>query len=298
MINFNRLYYFHTIAESKSVTKAAKLLKISQPSLSQQMKIFEQELDRKLFIKNGRNFVLTSHGQEIYEHSLDMIQRLDKVEKFLSQPNTKYQFTHKIGISDEIERPFIAELISKNKTSKMDNAQFFVVSKTHDEVLESFLHKEVDLIITNKKITSHKAFMTFELPVYLVTSKTQDQFQHVNHANIKNIINQLGQKLVVPTREMKLRSEISKFLGNAEMKANDIIFETNILACIIRGIREGLGVGFVPLPYIMSEAQNNSVRLIGPKGGYWKHVIYLYKSDRADENLIQSLVKTMKIYLQ
>lgn len=44
MVNLNRLNYFFVCAQFKQVTKAAEILEISQPSLSQQLKIFEEEL--------------------------------------------------------------------------------------------------------------------------------------------------------------------------------------------------------------------------------------------------------------
>jgi LysR family transcriptional activator of nhaA len=55
MYNFNHLHYFYVTAKFGGVTAAAKHLRISQPSLSSQMKTLERSLDVRLFQRVGRN---------------------------------------------------------------------------------------------------------------------------------------------------------------------------------------------------------------------------------------------------
>ena len=51
MYNFNHLYYFYVTAKSGGVNAAAQHLRISQPSLSSQLKVLERSLDLRLFEK-------------------------------------------------------------------------------------------------------------------------------------------------------------------------------------------------------------------------------------------------------
>ncbi len=66
MYNFNHLYYFYIVAKSGGVTNAAKHLRVSQPSLSSQLKVLESSLDLKLFQKVGRSNQLTQAGSAVY----------------------------------------------------------------------------------------------------------------------------------------------------------------------------------------------------------------------------------------
>lgn len=70
MINYNHIYYFYEVARFNSVTKAAEHLRLSQPSLSIQIKTLEQQLGFKLFEKKGRNIVLTDRGQRLYAQNV------------------------------------------------------------------------------------------------------------------------------------------------------------------------------------------------------------------------------------
>lgn len=60
MINVNHLRSFYICALHRNVTKAAEALHVSQPSVSQQLKLFEDELGFPLFFRNGRTLDLTS----------------------------------------------------------------------------------------------------------------------------------------------------------------------------------------------------------------------------------------------
>jgi DNA-binding transcriptional LysR family regulator len=64
-MNFNRVRTFVTVADERTVSKAAKLLRITQPALSRQIRDLEQELGHPLFDRIGRYLVLTSVGEEL-----------------------------------------------------------------------------------------------------------------------------------------------------------------------------------------------------------------------------------------
>ncbi|MBC1472501.1 LysR family transcriptional regulator [Listeria seeligeri] len=56
------LNYFLTVAREKTISKAAEVLHLSQPTLSKQLKEFEEELGVKLFIRGNRFITLTEEG--------------------------------------------------------------------------------------------------------------------------------------------------------------------------------------------------------------------------------------------
>jgi LysR family transcriptional activator of nhaA len=66
MFNFNHLYYFYVTAKSGGVSAAAEHLRISQPSLSSQLKVLERFFDIRLFQRVGRRNQLTPSGAIIY----------------------------------------------------------------------------------------------------------------------------------------------------------------------------------------------------------------------------------------
>ena len=70
------LRYFLEVAREGSITRAAKRLHISQPTLSKQLKDLEAELGKKLFVRGSCNVRLTDEGMLLRrraEDSLDMV---------------------------------------------------------------------------------------------------------------------------------------------------------------------------------------------------------------------------------
>lgn len=57
------LKYFLTIVEEGNITRAAEKLCIAQPPLSRQMKLLEEELQVKLFLRGKRQIQLTEAGR-------------------------------------------------------------------------------------------------------------------------------------------------------------------------------------------------------------------------------------------
>lgn len=68
-LNYNHLYYFWTVASTGSVSEASRELKVSQPTVSEQIHALEEELGQELFRRAGRNLVLTDSGKLVFRYA-------------------------------------------------------------------------------------------------------------------------------------------------------------------------------------------------------------------------------------
>ena len=66
-MNLQHLRYFLTLADLEHYTDAAKQLHITQPTLSHAIATLESEVKVPLFVKKGRNIVLTEAGKDFYK---------------------------------------------------------------------------------------------------------------------------------------------------------------------------------------------------------------------------------------
>jgi len=71
------IHYFLAVAEYGSFTRAATALYVSQPALSQQIKLLEQTLDVQLFDRSGRNVRLTDAGLVFQQHARQALKALE-----------------------------------------------------------------------------------------------------------------------------------------------------------------------------------------------------------------------------
>lgn len=88
-MDLRQLKYFIQIAESGNFSRAAEVLRIAQPSLSQQIKNLEEELSVELFVRHARGVILTQLGQQLYDHARRILQEVDRAKDALrSESNT------------------------------------------------------------------------------------------------------------------------------------------------------------------------------------------------------------------
>ena len=64
-MQFQQLQYFVAVAETRHFTRAADLVHVAQPSLSQQIKALERELGAELFLRARGNITLTDAGEAL-----------------------------------------------------------------------------------------------------------------------------------------------------------------------------------------------------------------------------------------
>lgn len=72
------LRYFLEVARTENITKAARYLHISQPTLSKQLKELEEELGKKLFVRSNYSIRLTSEGMLLRRRAQDIVNMADK----------------------------------------------------------------------------------------------------------------------------------------------------------------------------------------------------------------------------
>lgn len=73
-MTYKQLEYFLAIAEFSNMTTAAKKLNVSQPPLSYQLKLLEDELDVKLFTRTGRTLHITKEGCMFQDKALQIME--------------------------------------------------------------------------------------------------------------------------------------------------------------------------------------------------------------------------------
>jgi LysR family transcriptional activator of nhaA len=65
-LNYHHLRYFWVVAREGSVSRAAKQLRLAQPTVSEQIHALEEMLGERLLMRAGRGVVVTEVGKTVY----------------------------------------------------------------------------------------------------------------------------------------------------------------------------------------------------------------------------------------
>lgn len=84
-LTFRQLRIFEAVAAELSYTKAAKILHLTQPAVSMQIKQLEENVEVPLFETIGRQLQLTQSGEEMQAYARQILQTLDEVEDMFDE---------------------------------------------------------------------------------------------------------------------------------------------------------------------------------------------------------------------
>lgn len=301
MLNYNHLYYFYVTAKFVSVSQAAEFLHISQPSLSSQIKSFERSIDRKLFEKKGRKIVLTAEGEKAYIYAKKIFEVAADFTEALRTSSDKQSMRLRIGISEQLERHFIADVISplvKEKRQDIEKA-FYISSAPTERLLNQLRNEEIDLLLTNKHVYAEdvKELATAAIPVNLLisTELLKDlKIRISRNTSAVDFLNASPWGLVMPSTRLKLRHETDQLFQELKIRKR-IVLESDIISVVVRAVLDGAGAAFIPTAYLIEELRQGLITAIGPKVGYWQHNLYVFgRKDALHDESVKNVVRSIR----
>lgn len=84
-MNFQQIRAFHMVAKEGSVRRAAEIMGLSQPTVSQHIKGLEDRYRQRLFEKRGRGLALTDSGTQLFGVTARLMEQAEEVENLLSR---------------------------------------------------------------------------------------------------------------------------------------------------------------------------------------------------------------------
>ena len=94
------LRYFLTVVREQSITKAAAVLHITQPTLSRQLAQLEEGVGVKLFDRGTRKIHLTNEGILLRRRAEEILQLVDKTERELIEQEEQVEGKITVGCGE------------------------------------------------------------------------------------------------------------------------------------------------------------------------------------------------------
>jgi LysR family transcriptional regulator, transcriptional activator of nhaA len=151
-LNYHHLFYFWAVARYGSVVRASSELKLSQPTISGQIRRLEQVLEVKLFDRVGRNLVLTEVGRSVFR-SADEIFSLGRelVGSLKGRPSLR-PLRLTVGVADVLPKVLVQKLLEP--AFHIDKPIQLVCRE--DRVVEDFLGElvgqELDMVLADRPL--------------------------------------------------------------------------------------------------------------------------------------------------
>ncbi|MBQ8192863.1 MAG: LysR family transcriptional regulator [Bacilli bacterium] len=252
--DFNKYKIFYAVAESKSFSKAAEMLYISQPAISYAIKELEEKLQTKLFIRERNGIKLTESGEKLMFYTQKALNSLITAEKIITEREEEVTGLVRIGIYSHISLLMLPKII-KNFVKIYPGAKFSIYQSSNYDLKEKLKHRDLDFIIMQYPIflsdTSFKEEIICELDTcFYGTKEMYERYKKTNNNNIYPLILPFNGFADIDSLEEKLKRNNIKFNTNYRSYASETATEL---------AKQDLGIAWGLKKYIEKELKNHEL---------------------------------------
>lgn len=218
------LQYFLAIVREESITKAAELLHITQPTLSRQIAQMEEDMGVKLFDRGTRKIVLTNEGLLLRRRAEEILELVDKTERELAEQDEKVEGTVSIGCGDLAAVQMMPELIKKFR-ERYPAVNFDLYTATADHIKDRMDRGLTDIGLLLEPINMEKYdYIRLNREEQWVAVIPPDsplaKLEYITPEDLR------GMPLILP-RRLNVQSELARWFGDEFEKLN-VVFTSNL----------------------------------------------------------------------
>ena len=147
--DFTKIETFLTVVKEKSFSKASKKLGISQPAVTQQMKLLEDYLDTKIVDRKKNGIRLTKAGEEFYKVVIKLEKSIANAEKDVIKIINK-ELIFIIGASFMIGNYILPDFLTQIQDA-IENDVMIKVNDTQ-QITNQLLDKKIDLALLESPV--------------------------------------------------------------------------------------------------------------------------------------------------
>lgn len=167
------LIYIKTVADEKSISRAAKKLFIAQPSLSQYIKRIEEGLGTPLFWRTSAGLTLTYAGERYYLMAVQILKLCDNFEMEISDINNMKTGRIHIGITNFLGTVLLPKVLPRF-TALCPSVELQVTEETSAGLETLLAAGKLDFVIMHAPQDLENPLLRYELlsrdPFLAVTS--------------------------------------------------------------------------------------------------------------------------------
>ncbi len=287
--DFSKIQTFLTVVREKSFSKASKKLGISQPAVTQQIKLFEDYVETKIVDRKKNGIRLTKEGEEIYSIMLKLEKCIFNTEKEILRIINK-QLTFVIGASFTIGNYILPNYLNRIK-EKVKN-DILVKIDLSKYILDQLRDKKIDIAMVEAPGFDddmlYREWMEDELVLFSNSPipryvKKEDLYNfdwvcREEASHTREIISNIFDEMDIDCKSFNIKSIVSS--------------STAVKQSIIKAPKEGKAtVSIISKFVIEDEVQNGTLYSAKIRGYKFKRHLYIaYLKERRHDAYIDGMI--------
>ncbi|AZK47961.1 LysR family transcriptional regulator [Paenibacillus lentus] len=231
------LRYFLTVARVESITHAANILHVTQPTLSRQLADLEKELGTQLLIRGKRKISLTDAGMLLRQRAEEILTIVDKTEKEFKDQKNLVAGTIFIGSVESLTSQVLAKLL-KAFYVEYPQVSYHIFSGTGDDIKERIDKGLLEVGILLEPINFEK-YDFIRLPQkerWGILTKASAPLAKKENVTPQDLV---GVPLIISSRPV-VQHEIANWFADEYVNLH-IVATYNLISNIVNLVENGMG---------------------------------------------------------
>ena len=236
-------YLVAVVQQGLNVTAAARVLHTSQPGVSKQIKLLEDELGFQVFEREGRNLTrVTTAGQDVVDHAVRAIEEVENIRRLSADVENEKRGSMSIATTHTQARYVLPDVI-KQFRAVYPEVELHLHQGTSEQIADLAAEARIDFSIATG---SHELFPSLALlPCYRwhldVVMPTDHPLAAVSQPTLRDISEY---PIVTYVFSLRGRSSLADHFERAGLKMN-VVLTARDSDVIKTYVRLGLGIGIV-----------------------------------------------------
>jgi DNA-binding transcriptional LysR family regulator len=241
MLSAKQIEIFYEVYKNASMTAAAEKLEISQPSISKTLRIIENKLNFKLFLRQGKKLIPTHEADDLFEHASIVNSQLKSFNAIANTYKSRSADFINIGTTPSLAESIVPKIIKKyNKINPA--VKFNLINLNSIDLIEDRYKPDIDVTICfNSKIQPKSRSAILQEGNHSLASPLK--FDIADAVYLKDIVEY---PFVEITNLLSFyeESSISNYIDSLSINLNTII-KTDSYSSALSVVHDGMAISII-----------------------------------------------------
>jgi DNA-binding transcriptional LysR family regulator len=259
-MNLKQLEAFVHVAESRSFSKAANELYLTQPTISAHISALEKELKTRLFVRNTKEVNLSEDGSELYKMARQIVDLERQIEeKFISEEESRQSIT--IAASTIPSQYILPEILLKFN-ERYPGTQLKLMETDSSGVVDQIVDHIAEVGFTGTVLEKkHCKYIPFFKDELVIITPNNDKFKTYLNERPDDISWIVDEPVIMREEGSGTRREAEKQLRNAGVNPINlnVIASIENQVTIKRSVSQGMGISMLSRLATTDEVENGTL---------------------------------------
>lgn len=285
---------FFEVAKAGSISKAAKLLYISQPAISKSILRLEENLEIALFTRTSKGVSLTPEGQIFYEYLQNAFSAIEAGETHLAKIKQFNIGKITVGTSNTLCKyillPYLNRFMKENPHTMVS-----IFTQSSDETSFLLSENKIDIGLVAKPARTQSMSYIDIMEIHDIFVASPAYLSSLKHIFNNNFDPLRDGNIMMLDKNNATRRFIDSCIEGSKLQLNQSI-ETGNMELLIEFAKTGIGIACVIKEFIQKELEEGTlVEIEMPPDLYIpkREIVFLYDEKNFNPSLIKfiSMIK-------